>query len=98
MAGTPGDGALEPPATWTREGDRLWRALETRDFMSAIGLMNEIAMVAEDLGHHPDLHLTGYRRLRIETYSHDVGTLTERDTALAERIEHLLTSKGLASA
>lgn len=72
------------------EGKTIGVRLQLKDFMSAVGLLNEIAMIAEELNHHPDLHLTGWNKLEVRTYSHDVDALTERDTDLAERINVLL--------
>lgn len=64
--------------------------LRTRDFLEALELFRAIGEVAEELEHHPDLHLEEWNRVRIETWSHDVGGLTERDERLAGRIAQLL--------
>lgn len=86
-----------PPSGWTldAEGKTIGIRLKTKDFMQAVDLVNEIAKIAEELEHHPDLHLTGYKNLEVRTYSHDVDRLTERDGRLAERINTLLGSKGI---
>lgn len=60
-----------------------------KDFMSAIRFENKIAEVAETEDHHPDLHLTGYRRLRIELSTHAIGGLSENDFILASKIDLL---------
>lgn len=60
-----------------------------KDFASAIELIGRIAELAERHDHHPDLHLTGYRRLEIELTTHSTGGLTEKDFALAAAIEAL---------
>ena len=64
-------------------------SLRMKDFMSAIQLMRTIARCAEKLDHHPDLHLTGYRNLRIELSTHSLGGLTQKDFILAEKINRL---------
>lgn len=83
---------FETPEGWTKtdDGGRIERELETKDFMEAVGLVNRIAEIAEDLNHHPDLHIESWNHLRIQTYSHDVGKLTERDQKLATRINEVL--------
>lgn len=75
---------------WRLENNRmLRRELILKDFAEAVRLINEIAKIAEEEDHHPDLHLTGYRRLMIELSTHSVGGLTENDFVLAAKIEAL---------
>ena len=57
--------------------------------MDAVELFQKTAEVAEAEGHHPDLHLTGYRRLRIEVTTHAIGGLSENDFILAAKIDSL---------
>lgn len=94
MAQTP-TSDLEFPSSWTEDqsGKRMQTLVRTKDFVTAVALMEEIAQVAESENHHPDLHLTHYNRLRIATWSHDTGGLTERDARLAKKIETLLRDK-----
>lgn len=86
------------PAGWTTsaDGKRVSIAVKTEDFVDAIDLFEEIAEIAEELEHHPDLHLESYQNVRIESYSHDVGTLTDRDAQLVARIHLLLKARHLA--
>lgn len=88
------------PPGWVVEPDgrRVGVALRAKDFMEAIRLFGAIAEVAERLDHHPDLHLEGWNRVRIVTYSHDVGHLTDRDEALAREVQALLERFDLAPA
>ncbi len=75
---------------WRLEHNRLLRQeLILKDFDEAVRLINEIAKIADAEDHHPDLHLTGYRRLTIELSTHSVGGLTENDFVLAAKIEAL---------
>lgn len=75
---------------WALVDDKLLRQeLVLKDFREAIRLVSAIAEVAEAEDHHPDLHLTGYRRLRIELTTHAVGGLTENDFILAAKIDAL---------
>jgi 4a-hydroxytetrahydrobiopterin dehydratase len=60
-----------------------------KDFLSAVELIGRIAELSEAEGHHPDLHLTGYRRLEIELSTHAIGGLSENDFILAAKIEKL---------
>ncbi len=60
-----------------------------KDFLSAVRFIEQIAEVAESEDHHPDLHLTGYRKLRIELATHSIGGLSESDFILAAKIAEL---------
>lgn len=80
------------------EGKRVAVEVETEDFLSAVKLLEEIAPIAEELEHHPDFHLTGYNKVRIVTYSHDVGHLTDRDERLAKAVHKVLQKRGLSPA
>ena len=74
------------------EGKALRRSVKCKDFLDAVGLIQRIAPVAEAEDHHPDLHLTGYRRLTIELSTHAIGGLSENDFILAAKIDQLLTT------
>ena len=55
--------ALGSLPAWTREGDVIRLTVELRDFREAIALVNAVADAAEAANHHPDIHITGYRRV-----------------------------------
>jgi 4a-hydroxytetrahydrobiopterin dehydratase len=54
--------------------------------------LNRVAEIAEDEQHHPDLHLTGYRHVRIEITTHAIGGLSENDFILAAKIDEITLS------
>lgn len=72
-----------------REGKSMSRQFLMNDFMSAVRFIEQIAQVAEEEDHHPDLHVTGYRKLRIELATHSIGGLSENDFILAAKIDQL---------
>jgi 4a-hydroxytetrahydrobiopterin dehydratase len=76
---------------WAYKGKA--RALQTeircKDFMAAVRLIGKIARLAEKADHHPDLHLTRYRRLRVVLSTHEKGAVTEKDFRLAAQIAGL---------
>ena len=83
---------LEATPDWSLSEDAsmISRKLTCNDFVDAIRRVNEIAEVAESEGHHPDLHLTGYRKLRIDLTTHAIGGLSENDFIVAAKIDQLL--------
>ena len=70
-------------------GKIIYRDFELKNFMAAIRLINGIAKIAESENHHPDIHLTSYRKLRIELSTHAIGGLSENDFILAGKINQL---------
>ena len=88
--------ARAPPG-WSvsQDGTRMGVEVRTKDFLDALDLFRAVGEVAEEMEHHPDLHLEEWNRVRIVTWSHDAGGLTERDERLAERLSALLRARGL---
>lgn len=74
----------------TNNGNSIERKINTEMFSRGIELVNRIADQAEQQQHHPDLHLTGYRHLRVELTTHAAGGLTENDFILAAKIDQIL--------
>ena len=57
--------------------------------MAGLAFFEKVAAVAEEEGHHPDLHLEGYRNVAIELWTHAIGGLSENDFILAAKIDRL---------
>jgi 4a-hydroxytetrahydrobiopterin dehydratase len=70
-------------------GRAIVRDYAMKDFVSAVQFIQRITKVAQREDHHPDLHLTGYRKLRIELSTHSVGGLSINDFILAAKINRL---------
>ena len=77
---------------WTLAKDRLSRNFRFPDFQQALDFVNRVGAVAEEMGHHPDIHL-GWGRADIETWTHDAGGITALDFALAAKIDALLPGR-----
>ena len=72
-------------------GTAIRKTVVCKHFLDAVGLIQKIAPLAEAEDHHPDLHLTGYKRLTIELSTHAIRGLSENDFILAAKIDQLLT-------
>jgi len=79
--------AATPGWRLTHDASRIRRDFELPDFRSAIKLFNNVGALAEREGHHPDLHLEGYRKAWIEIHTHAIGGLSENDFILAAKID-----------
>ena len=58
-------------------------------FLQTFAVMTSIAMIAEQLNHHP-YWSNAYRRLQIRLTTHDAKGITDQDITLAHQIEEVL--------
>ena len=72
-----------------QDGQRIRRSWAVRNFMAGIEFFTKVAALAEEEGHHPDLHLEGYRQVAIELWTHAIGGLSENDFILAAKINQI---------
>jgi 4a-hydroxytetrahydrobiopterin dehydratase len=70
-----------------RDG-KLHRTFRFPDFVSAFGFMTRVALVAERMDHHPEWSNV-YGTVTVDLTTHDAGGLTERDFALAAKMNAL---------
>ncbi len=80
---------VDPGWEVTADQLRIRRRWKARNFTSAIVFFNQVTELAESEGHHPDLHLTSYREVEIEIWTHAIGGLSENDFILAAKIDTL---------
>jgi len=91
---TPAETADDLAGTaFVHTADQVDGAYRTDDFASAVAVLDEVAAIADELNHHPDVHL-GWGRIAFELSSHDVGGVTSRDVELARRIDALAAAQG----
>lgn len=74
---------------WKQNENTIVREFVTPDFVSAMGFVNAIAIIAEAMDHHPDILIYGWNKIRIATSTHDRGGLTKLDFELAKKIDNL---------
>ena len=87
--------ALETLGDWTRDGDTIRRDVEAPQFLTGIDYVREVAEVAEQADHHPDIDIR-WRRLTFVLTTHDAGGLTQADVALAHAIDAIVGQHGSA--
>lgn len=94
VAAVPQDQAqaqLEKLPGWklSPDGKKIGKSWRAKDFTAGINFFKRIAKLANAEDHHPDLHLEGYRNVRIELSTHAIGGLSENDFILAAKIDTL---------
>ena len=70
------------------EEAHLQKTFKFDDFRQALGFVNRVGEVAEEEGHHPDIHLT-YGQATITLWTHKINGLHENDFILAAKIDQL---------
>jgi pterin-4a-carbinolamine dehydratase len=62
----------------------LYRKFTAKNFQAALDAINAMGAIAEREGHHPNFHLTNYREVEVEIWTHNMNGLTRNDFVLAE--------------
>ncbi len=71
------------------EGHHLEKEFRFEDFREALAFTNRVGELAEQQGHHPDLHLA-WGRVRVVIWTHAIDGLTESDFVFAAKTEELV--------
>jgi 4a-hydroxytetrahydrobiopterin dehydratase len=75
---------------WKEENNTLYKSFSFKDFAEAFAFMTKVAVLAEEVQHHPTWKNT-YNKVEIWLQTHDEGNIvTEKDKALAQAIDVLL--------
>jgi 4a-hydroxytetrahydrobiopterin dehydratase len=86
-----------PRSGWTRDGETLTKTFRCKGWKSAIAFVDRVAATADELEHHPDIHVERYRNVRITTTTFATGKLSDADIVLAKRIDELADVSGSAA-
>lgn len=74
------------------EDQNTLKAMFTFDsFVEAVDFVNQVADVAIQVDHHPDILLHDYKAVTVTTTTHEAdNTVTDKDKELAAKIEALM--------
>ena len=88
LTDTERDEALAALPGWTHDAERdaIARSFRFADFGEAFAFMTRVALEAEKADHHPEWSNV-WNRVDILLTTHSAGGLTEKDVALAKKIE-----------
>ncbi len=76
-------------AGWHLEEGWLRRKFTTDGWLTTLALVNTIGYLAEAAWHHPDLSVT-WGKVWVKLKTHSAGGITDKDFALARRIEEVV--------
>ena len=71
------------PDGWEREGDEIVRTFEFDDYLGGVAFASEVAEIAEEQFHHPEIRI-GYQEVEVRFTSHEEGGITDQDVEMAE--------------
>ena len=74
---------------WRYEDGCIKRTYKTQGWKGTLMAVNAIGHLAEAAWHHPDL-LASYPSVEVRLQTHDAGGVTDRDFALARKIEDVV--------
>ena len=74
---------------WSIKDNKLSRSFEFENFITTFNFMKDIAIISEEINHHPTWTNT-YNKLEIILFTHDKGEITELDFRLAQIIDNKL--------
>ncbi|MDP9341818.1 MAG: 4a-hydroxytetrahydrobiopterin dehydratase [Actinomycetota bacterium] len=78
--------ALAELPGWRYERGEIFKQYKFPSFLDAIAFIDRLADAAEEANHHPDLE-NHYNRVRVALHTWSEDGVTEKDIALAHRIE-----------
>ena len=68
---------------------QLERTFKFKNFANAIQFVNKTAEIAESEGHHPNLYVFGWNKVKVELYTHAIKGLHENDFIIAAKIDEI---------
>lgn len=73
---------------WSLSGKWIIKEFQFKNFVEAMKFVNRVADLAEEEGHHPDIHIH-YNKVRFDIWTHAIDGLSENDFILATKIDAL---------
>lgn len=77
---------------WSGDTEAITRTAELPSFPAAIAAVDKVAVVAEELNHHPDIDIR-WRKVTFTCTTHSAGGVTDKDLELAGRINEILAAE-----
>ncbi len=69
--------------------NEIEKNFEFKNFKEALDFINKVGNLAESEGHHPNIFLHNYNKVKISLTTHAIRGLSENDFIMASKIEKL---------
>src|SRR3989344_1810271 len=75
---------------------KIEREVVLKNFKEALHFVNKVGKIAEDQGHHPEIYLHSFKKVKLTLYTHAINGLSKNDFIIAAKIDELvkLVKKG----
>jgi 4a-hydroxytetrahydrobiopterin dehydratase len=82
---------LEQTPKWgiSDQDRKLEREFEFENFEEALKFVNAVGEIAEYEGHHPNIYLHSWNKVKLILYTHAIGGLSDNDFVLAAKIDDI---------
>ena len=82
------DAALAQLVQWSRHEQKqaITKTFKFKDFKQAFSFMSYVALLAEDMNHHPEW-FNVYNRVEVTLATHDVGGVSALDIKMAQHMD-----------
>ncbi len=77
---------------WSLSADSksISKEFKLMDFVGALNFVNQVGNIAESEGHHPDIEIFGYNKVKISLSTHAINGLSINDFILAAKINEIV--------
>jgi 4a-hydroxytetrahydrobiopterin dehydratase len=82
---------LEKLNDWSGNTTSISRTVTLPAFLTAVAVVDRIAVIAEEMDHHPDIDIR-WRTLTFICSTHSAGGVTMNDLALAQQIDGVVAA------
>jgi 4a-hydroxytetrahydrobiopterin dehydratase len=66
---------------------KIEREFTFKDFKEALAFVNAAGEIAEAEGHHPNIYIHSWNKVKMTVYTHAINGLSENDFILAAKID-----------
>jgi 4a-hydroxytetrahydrobiopterin dehydratase len=81
-------GVLAKLPNWRLDSGKLCREYQFMNFIAAFSFMTSVALVAQEMNHHPDWS-NSWNMVRITLTTHETGGISSLDAKLAYAMEEM---------
>ena len=69
-----------------KDAKKISKEFTFKDFIGSMNFIGRVADIAEEEGHHPDMHIF-YNKVTLELWTHAIGGLSQNDFIVAAKID-----------
>ena len=74
---------------WSLVDNTIEKEFKFKDFKEALDFVNKLGKIVEDEGHHPNIYLHSYRKVKIAPSTHAIKGLSENNFIVATKIDNI---------